>query len=179
MAFSRKNIQEDKMDRREEEEGISSIEGGRFVNPNGLPPVRTYKLEAVAAPVEALADSYGTITGLHWIDTSTGQTITEAAVGQSITLVADWTATCPTIGISWKACCTAIEALYSIPLTSAWKNYVQANTTGSNSSTKTNMRLNQMGASVMPARNLNVIVKLWVRGDLNEDYPALSEAWRN
>ncbi len=147
--------------------------------------VAVYPLQAMAiqAAISGLEDSYGSITELHWEDRTTGQIITQAAVGQQIVLVASWTATVPTSGISWKACVTAMEA-GTIPVVSAWKNYVQANTTGPNSSTKTNMKLDQMGASlggtlIMPNRALTVVVKLWVRGDLVQDYPPVSEAWRS
>jgi hypothetical protein len=129
--------------------------------------------------IGALADSTGTLKNIRW-QNSAGSIIMQAAAGDAITLVVDWDAYVPTGGLSWKACCTAMEQ-GSISIASAWKNYVQANTTGPDNSSKTNMKLNQMpgGSLVMPARNLTVVVKLWVRGDLNQDYPEVSEAWRS
>lgn len=174
------------MDRRDDEEGIS---GGRFTPAanNLLPPTRKFRLQTQVGyewdnsyPIAALADSTGTLKNIRWQNPTTGAVITEAAAGDAIVLVVDWDAYCPTSGLSWKACCTAMEQ-GGIPLASAWKNYVNANTSGPDSSSKSNMKLNQMpgGSLVMPARNLTVVVKLWVRGDLNQDYPEVSEAWRS
>jgi hypothetical protein len=155
------------MSRQDEQEGV-------FFNLQAIPA------QGISA---ALEDSSGTISNMRWID-ETGAVITKAAAGQKVTLVVDWTAHGP--NLIWKACCTVIEGV-PVPLASAWKNYVQANSNsptlpfGSTSMTKTNMKLNQMpgGSLIMPARDLLCVVKLWVRGDLVEDFPAVGDSWRN
>lgn len=171
------------MGRREDEEGISS---GRYVhvapvhqlraNPIGIDYDNAYHFGGIAG----LADAYGSVTNIRWID-SAGQVITQATKGQPITLMVDFFAELPSGSLSWRATVTAMEV--GVPVTSAWKNYVEAHT-WANSMEKPNFKLTQMRASkggsfVMPDRDLNVVVKLWVRGDLVEDYPPVGENWRS
>lgn len=125
-----------------------------------------------------LDNAWGSITNIRWVD-SEDNVITKAVKGQPIKLMVDWTAFLPDWGGSWKVCCTAMET--GISLSKAWKNYVQANSWAINEFEKTNMKLDQMsgGNFTMPDRNLNVVLKLWIREDTAEDYPPVGESWRN
>lgn len=148
--------------------------------------VRSYPINVsiggISGGISAL-DATGQITKVYIVNES-DTPIIKQGVGGVVKFAVDYNVTFPGAGFSWRVTTTVCEA-GSIPIASAWKNYRIDNASlnaGGMSKTfnKLDMNGNIAGIGlVMPNRTLNVVIKLFVRGDQNELYPVVSESWRD
>lgn len=104
-----------------------------------------------------------------------GNTITKAAPGQKIKVRASAFVRGGSIAVPWRACITVRE-VSSQP--DRFKNSFGQNVWYSSDWDVKDVVLDEYpdGSTVMPARNMNLIFRLWARGDRNRDWPP-EEDW--
>jgi len=149
-----------------------------------------YPVSAGISGISAI-DAYirpGTIPSVKVYNDQNSE-VTKMGEGGTIKFAISYDVIFPSAGWSWRITTTVCETSQS--LSGAWPNLAYMNYVIDNASAnaggmaKTNQVID-MGQSansllfhtVMPPRALTVLVKIWVRGDLTENYPPIGESWR-